>query len=620
VFYIYSSQREPRLPFLSVCLYIFANRQTRELMSNVWDSILSGDVKPPPKITEAQEKINENIRVKAKTQKEQKNERAIKKIDLKRFGISLIFVVCRMGIKVDMQNLCKAQLYEKLVRYFTINVPQLGGYIKKVPTYKKLTNGKIIFPRFGMLDYIDKRFTNTKIKNCIHTGTAPDVPFVWCGSYKSNQSIIADHIMKKYYNKEMVVAGKAGVILNLEAGQGKSYLAAGLIQKLQKKVLVVCHNKTIMYQWIKLLKEGYPQNKISCYYGEKKEWGDVVVGIINSLCMDTMIANGVEVPIKEFYQHFGMIILDEVHEYSSKIRSLIYNRAQSKYMLGLSATPNERLNKMDNVNIWNCGEILNAEHIDGYSVADIPFVGRVTKVAYTGNPEYTKIILNEKMGIISHSSMVSQMCEDPFRIHVIVKLIYELRQKDKNIFVFTDRRNYLTRIKEEMEIFGIASHDLLNVEDEIAVKQLMGGSTADDIAHAQSHSNVILTTYQYLGTGVSIPKMDAIILATPKKTKSRQYVNRIFRLGGNYESVREIIDIVDMSTYMKSQWYKRLKYYKEKNYPINMKYITWVDAQLEMNQMGILGSDESGSDNDEPVELDKTLSDLEALLNKYAIL
>jgi hypothetical protein len=251
-------------------------------------------------------------------------------------------------------------------------------------------------------------------------------------------------------------------------------------------------------------------------------------------------------------------------------------------------------------------------------VKDIPFVGNVTKVSYTGHHDYTKPILNEKMGIISHSSMVSQLCEDPYRIHLIVKLIYGLRKMKKNIFVFTDRRNYLDRIKKKMEIFGINGHDLLNKEDEIVVKQLMGGNTADDITDAQIHSNVILTTYPYLGTGVSIPKMDAIILASPRKSKSRQYVNRIFRLGSDYNSVREIIDIVDMSTYMKAQWYTRVKYYKEKKYPIKTQYITWVDIQLEMKQMGILVSDNNSEDEHTP--LDKSLSELKAILEQKPII
>ena len=83
-----------------------------------------------------------------------------------------------------------------------------------------------------------------------------------------------------------------------------------------------------------------------------------------------------------------------------------------------------------------------------------------------------------------------------------------------------------------------------------------------------------------MGTGVSIPRMDALILATPRKTKSRQYINRIFRLGSDYTSVRKIIDIVDWCTHMKAQYYHRKKYYAEKNYPIEPKSIKWDSITL----------------------------------------
>jgi superfamily II DNA or RNA helicase len=133
--------------------------------------------------------------------------------------------------------------------------------------------------------------------------------------------------------------------------------------------------------------------------------------------------------------------------------------------------------------------------------------------------------------------------------------------------------------------------------------QLMGGASEKELNYAKSHANIILTTYQYMGTGCSIPRMDAIILATPRKRKSKQYIGRIFRLGSNYDSIREVIDLVDMSNYMKNQYYMRKKYYDNKKFPIKTRRVSWNILREEMIKLNII--------SDEPNEPDKLTTIME---------
>jgi superfamily II DNA or RNA helicase len=552
--------------------------------------------------------------------------------------------ICQRGIKININDLQKLGIHDKIIKFFTISVSQMGGYIKKVNNHKT-QNGYVILPRFGLLAYMDTKLKNYTIINNIKSGTKPLTPFKWTGGFTDNQPIIADHIMKNYFNNELADAGRSGLILNLEAGQGKSYLAAGLIEKIQRKTLIVCHTVSILNQWVKLLTKSYPNNKIAKYFGQLKESGDICVAIINSLLMDKIQTDDGEIESMEFFKQFGYVVFDEIHLYSSQSRKQIYKKVQRKYMLGLSATPDENKDGLDDINTWNCGAILKAEELEGYSVETIPFKGDVSFIKYIGHPEFVKPLINEKMEIINHSGMVNQLCEDIYRLHLIVKIIFELRRSNKNIFVFADRREYLLKIKKHMSIFGIASHNLLNVKDQDNVMNLMGGATAESMEEAQLNSNVILTTYAFMGTGVSIPKMDALILATPRKSKSRQYINRIFRLGGDYASVRKIVDIVDWSTHMKSQWYLRKKYYDEKKYPITEKKVKWSEIDTEMTEMGIVADDAEPTNelndaepidyaeptnelNDtEPIddaetmgEIELSLSELEQLLSQHSIL
>jgi superfamily II DNA or RNA helicase len=544
------------------------------------------------------------------------------------------------GAKIYLYDLQDLKILKKVLAFFTISSSSIGGYIKKTCIYKRIqTTMCIIFPRFGMLDYANNHWKNYEIINDIKPGKTPDIEFKWNGEYKNNQPIIVDHILSKFYNPKRALLGKSGLTIKLEAGQGKSFIATGLMATIQQKTLIVCHNRTILYQWMDILTKAYPTNKIGRYYGEHKEDGDIVVGIINSLIMDTMHTSRGSINPKKYFRSFGFVVFDEAHEYSSKTRRIIYQRTQSTYMLGLSATPDDRIDGLDIVNTWSIGPVLDAEKLAGYTMDDIPFKGEVSMIKYTGPPEYTEVIVNETLGVVSCPKMITQLSKDPYRIHMIVKTIIALSDKKQNIFVFADRRAYLEKIREELELYEIVFSMMTTEREATEVMRLVGGASSDDMKKAEASAQVILTTFQFMGTGKSIPKMDAIILTTPRRRKSRQYIGRIFRLGSNYDIIRKVIDIVDWATPLKSQWYQRKQYYTEKKFPIIEKKIKYTELKSEMITMGLLSEDgsviavnSSDGDNISDVEFDidaeladnvnvslstypDTLSNLESLIN-----
>ena len=164
-------------------------------------------------------------------------------------------ILTRRGISIDIHFLKDLNLHHKIIKKFTISIPTLMGYNIMIQNHRQSSGfNKYIFPRFGFIEYIEKNFKNYNFKNKIGLGKNPSTPFKWTGSFNNNQPIISNYIMKNYFNKEMSKLGKSGVILNLEAGQGKTYLATGLIEKIQKKTLVVTHNRSILHQWVKNIK------------------------------------------------------------------------------------------------------------------------------------------------------------------------------------------------------------------------------------------------------------------------------------------------------------------------------------------------------------------------------
>jgi superfamily II DNA or RNA helicase len=455
-------------------------------------------------------------------------------------------------------------------------------------------NKYLRLPRFGFFDLFRPSVRINRKKMSLDNFTLDNqitIPekissLKWTGELRVNQPLCFDEIMRRY-SSENTKEGSAGTILNLEAGQGKTFVAMGLINKLKQKTMIVTHTKTILYQWVDLLKEYFPDSKIGIYHGEKRIDGDIVVSIINSLMMDTIVFRGKKKKIikeytnpLDYFSQFGMLVVDESHEYCSKERGGLFWKFQCPYMLGLSATPNERGDKFDPYVHWQMGSVLDAKELVGYSEDEIPFTGAVKMVKYLGPNIYTETVINEEYDMVNSAATINQMIGDPYRMHIIASELQLLIASKHNTFIFSDRKDYLDKIKAYLNHLNIDNNIVTTKAEEASVMKVVGGATASDVQNARDTATVILTTYQYAGTGCSIPKMNAVILATPRKSKSRQTINRIFRLGSNYDIERQIIDIVDWATLYKNQWYKRKKYYVEKGYPINTAVQKWEDIEL----------------------------------------
>lgn len=481
----------------------------------------------------------------------------------------LTIIIKRDGTYIE--NLT-SELIKKIQNYYTLSDKTIMGYFKKTTNWV-LQGNKLYIPRFGA-------FLLTNKFECVFDNKIicqnPLVNLNYSGKFSGNQEIIYNDIMSNKFNQMRMQVGKSGLILNLQAGQGKTFLAMAIIGKLKCRTLVVVHNSSILDQWVKLLTEYFTGVTIGQYYGKKKVMGDITVGIINSLVMDEIKLVGINTP-REFYDQFDFIIFDEVHEYCSTTRAQIYKIAQCPYMLGLSATPNDREDSLDKINHWGCGPIYDATKTIGYTTTDVTFKGRVTKICYSGPTEYTETILNEKLDLVSVPAMIQQLCDDPYRLVMIIDLIIEQHKAGLNVLVFADRRSYLELIRVELEKKSLTSQMLTDDTEKLHIDamRLVGGSSSKDMDLAKETKNIILTTYQYFGTGTSIQRLNSVILTTPRKSKSRQFIGRIFRLGSDYTIERQIIDIVDMRITLKNQWQSRVQYYKEQNYTIVDKKISY---------------------------------------------
>lgn len=496
----------------------------------------------------------------------------------------MIFEINNNNSSVTTENFEQLKLIKKI---FTIkNMSNFRGkYVisKSICPIKKLTKTKIIFPRFGILHLCEvakkKKYKkilnldNIKIINNIKN--TDDINYIFTGKLKHYQKKIIENIFDNFYNIKKENMGLCGCVLKLEAGLGKSFIAMKLINMLKKKTIIIVHNITLLNQWKKDIGDLFVNVKKGEIYGLKKKDGDIVICVINSLLKDTLFIDDNNQKSTDYFKNFGFAIFDECHEYCTKLRHKIFNKLQCKYMIGLSATP-ERIDNFQNLAYWGIGSLIDGNSISNLDNMKDKFKCKVKFVKYSGNPIYTQPILNKKTGMTDCANTLNLLLKDLSRKKLIAKLIKELLEQKMEIIVLGDRRDILLDIKTYMEENKILADIMTTKEEYYKIKRVVGGASNYDLEIAKKKSNVILSTYQFLGTGISIPRLNCLILLTSRRSelKLKQFCGRIFRLNApNKEIKRIIIDIVDMRTIFKNQYYSRKKYYLSQNFEIDeIKY------------------------------------------------
>ena len=520
-------------------------------------------------------------------------------------GANIIYIT-RSGAFIDDYDKIETLNVRRVENYFTCCTETFTLEKKQLKTVTiNRTTKRIIAPRFGIFEVLNAKFGLATYYTVSQITPGLLIAPVWTGKQTPNQTLITDWLTANIYNSARLAAGSAGCILNLEAGQGKSYVAAFLIGVFKQKTAIIMHSVSLLEQWARVITAVFGSTvTLGYYYGTRKVDGDIVLMIIDSACnMQFETANG---PVNSlvFYKQFGFIIYDECHLYATKSTLAGLKRAQAQYMLGLSATPDENTSGFDRLVWWELGPVITAAALPGYAGSSESYKANVHRVMYHGPPSHTKLIVNDYTGQLGHAETVNMLSDDIYRKMLVVNCILEGLAKNLYIFVFADRREYLNELRELLErksaaaTAPVASTVCYTDKDFV---RIVGGANADELDSAEIHSRVIFTTYQYMGTGKSIVKMNGLVLAHSRKNKMRQFINRIFRLGSDATITREIWDICDVKTRIAAQWRTRKEYYESKKYKIIERVVKYdtIDTYLptakkaiaEIPDMSVINTD-----------------------------
>lgn len=484
-------------------------------------------------------------------------------------------VLTRNGFLIDMEKI-DGQVFQFIKKKLTISHTSIMGkkkFIQQMFLYRILNLGTkqvLNLARFsGIKNLVNQKFPQIKIEYINKIQPGKDISHKFqpedIVDLEDYQELCLNYLMDKIYTPEKLKTGSGSCIFVMDTGLGKTFTAAGLIGKLKVKTLIILPNRSNFKGWYDPFKIYLKSLEIGEYHATEKKDGDIVIMTIDSALNEIFKFKNLEINYQEYFKQFGLVIFDEIHSYPTKSYQEIFWRTNFPFGLGLTATPDERLDGMDPVYYAHSGTIIRAPEIPGFSnfLEELNWKGKVLKVKFYGEPEFTKQILNQQ-NITDTTEMLKQFSRDPRRIELILKIIKQKYFEGRYIFVFAVHRNILDCLMELLNQ-ELGNQNCWNEED---MTKFMGGFTESEQKIAQEKARIIFTTYSFGKQSVSIERMDTIIFAQPIRNKMRQTIGRILRRGGNPEIEREIIDIVDMNTSLKSQYNTRKQVYLEKKFPI----------------------------------------------------
>jgi len=448
------------------------------------------------------------------------------------------------GYKIKKKNLKPSEIKE-IKSDLNVNPFTFGDFgeknEKRFSVYMESPTS-LYLPRF----YGQEKFglpTNNKIED----GYPINIKFK--GSLRKEQ----EPIVKLYHEAAL----NGGGLISLKCGGGKTVLALYLVALLKVKTVVVVHKDFLMTQWRDRIFEFLPGARIGKIQQNTIdiENKDIVLAMVQSLSM------------KEYepgvFSSFGLAVFDECHHLGAEVFHKSMNKVSSKYMLGLSATP-DRKDGLRKVFEWYIGPMV-------YSTTEknTDYIETRVYEYYSDNKEYCKneILYNGKPCM---PRMINNLCESKERSSFINTLVKEEFNLGRKILILSDRRGYLSETNKWLNE---------NLKEGCA-GLYVGGMKPNELRDSQE-KDIILGTFSMASEGMDIPKLNTIILASPKSDVV-QSVGRILREKADVRKFHPlVIDIKDTHpnmTVFSKQCDKRITYYKKSNHDI---YLYKTDGSKE---------------------------------------
>lgn len=328
------------------------------------------------------------------------------------------------------------------------------------------------------------------------------------------------------FNK-IIKQGGLGIFLEAAPGAGKTQMAIAMIHAINKTTLVVVNKKDLIDQWVDrfLNNTDLKPEDIGKGQNGKVVWKDkkIVVALVHTLAKAKEEA--------DFYRNFGMVVYDECDAtVPPNTFEPVAGMFDARIRLGLTATA-DRLDGMD---------VVFHNHLVEYKI----LCEKANVLKPTVMIKEYDISSGEVSGggdrIVKRAILMKNIASNTERNLMLAKVTVALSNLGKPTLVISDRKQHLVDIRT------ILIKELGVPENTIGfyVASLFDGKNRkEENKKTADKAMILLGTYGMIGRGTDIPRLEALVLATPR-ADLRQVKGRIERaMNGKGQPV--ILDIVD---------------------------------------------------------------------------
>ncbi len=416
-------------------------------------------------------------------------------------------------------------------------------------------------------------------------------------------------------------AGGNGLIC-VPCGRGKTFMAIWTAMRLGRKFLIVVDKEFLMNQWKGELEALVPGIQVGILQEDKvqvdtettmekpyslaklkemcKEAGLKVSGKREDLvarleeagistkpkettihfdCTIAMIQTLVKREFeKDLFHKFGFTIFDECHHLGAQHFSKSLMKVQTKYMLGLSATPT-RDDGLTKVFEWFLGKPVYWEKI---REPDPTVIVRAVHIQ-SNDTKYLQVPTDYR-GEMIMGRLLTNVVECEERNKKVAEILLECcKDERRRVLVLSERISHLNAIENLVKDAGYS------------IGYYIGGMKEEVREEGGANAKILLASYAMASEAMNIKSLNTVILASPRK-KVEQSTGRILRVRPEQRQVAPLIyDIVDVHDVYRSQYRKRSVYYRKCKYTIeddSKKKIAHIEEK-EADENGCLISDDN---------------------------
>jgi superfamily II DNA or RNA helicase len=258
-----------------------------------------------------------------------------------------------------------------------------------------------------------------------------------------------------------------------------------------------------------------------------------------------------DLPIATF-KPIGLVVVDECHHIASEVFVQALPKVTSKYMLGLSATP-QRKDGLMFVAHWFLGPLLYTSDTGDKTDTEIT----VEVYEYENkDPVFNEIIYNSQ-GVMFTSLMINKLAECEGRTKWLAEILKDVLEESphRQVLVLTDR------VQHTKDIYAALPPSLQS--SSAILSQAVSAAKRTEFC---SSCSVLIATYAMCKEGFDVPTLNTLLMATPRPDVD-QIVGRILRVEKSARTVHPLIlDVVDPQ--FRRQFQERNGLYKKRSYSV----------------------------------------------------